>query len=276
VKTSLLGPPPPLKWAGGKRWFVRRYRDALLKVPCRRIVEPFAGGLSLSFEIASHKNIPVLASDINPHLINFYKSLQLKEFEPIDLEVSKEFYTAIRSEFNQLITIGADSSLRGAQLFWALNRLGFNGLCRFNKAGFFNTPYGSGYRKSLQLPWDKYSVLLKNWTFQVGSFETLEIQKKDFLFCDPPYDHGWQGYYESSFSFEQQVLLARWVQSQSVPAVLMNHATPRILELYKSLGFNIHIISAPRRISARSDCRENTEEVLAMHRLSWQDLFKSV
>lgn len=64
---------PPLKWAGGKRWLVPRLRPLLERYPERRLVEPFAGGLSVTFGL---RPSGALVNDINPHVINFYRHLQ--------------------------------------------------------------------------------------------------------------------------------------------------------------------------------------------------------
>jgi DNA adenine methylase len=44
--------------------------------------------------------------------------------------------------------------------------------------------------------------------------------------------------------------------------VLANQATPRILQLYGSLGYNLRLLDAPRRISCNGD-RAPAKEVLA-------------
>ena len=41
-------PPPPLKWAGGKRWLVPMLRKLYAPYHRRRLVEPFVGGLAVA------------------------------------------------------------------------------------------------------------------------------------------------------------------------------------------------------------------------------------
>jgi DNA adenine methylase len=63
---------PPLKWAGGKRW-LRPKLDALwASSGSERLVEPFAGGLSIALGIGPER---ALIGDANPHLISFYQHL---------------------------------------------------------------------------------------------------------------------------------------------------------------------------------------------------------
>jgi len=50
------------------------------------------------------------------------------------------------------------------------------------------------------------------------------------------------------------------------PVVLVNQATPRVVELYASLGFELRYLDAPRRISCTGD-RTRAREVLASRNL---------
>ena len=65
--------PPPLKWAGGKRWQLPILRPLWRPHEARRLVEPFCGGLAVTLGLAPHR---ALLNDINPHLINFYQWLK--------------------------------------------------------------------------------------------------------------------------------------------------------------------------------------------------------
>ena len=51
-----------------------------------------------------------------------------------------------RSRFNELLDEGRESSAEAAALFYYLNRTGYNGLCRFNRQGRFNVPFGRHVR----------------------------------------------------------------------------------------------------------------------------------
>jgi DNA adenine methylase len=65
--------PPPLKWAGGKRWLIPRIRDLWKEHEHRRLVEPFCGGMAVTLGLKPHR---ALLNDVNPHLINFYRWIQ--------------------------------------------------------------------------------------------------------------------------------------------------------------------------------------------------------
>ena len=55
---------------------------------------------------------------------------------------------------------------------------------------------------------------------------------------------------------------AEWLAAHAGPVVLSNQATPRIIKLYKKLGFKIGHLNGPRRISCTGD-RTAAKEVLA-------------
>ena len=55
-------------------------------------------------------------------------------------------YYASRHRFNELLQAGEAGTAEAASLFYYLNRTGYNGLCRFNRRGLFNVPFGR-YRK---------------------------------------------------------------------------------------------------------------------------------
>ena len=57
-------------------------------------------------------------------------------------------------------------------------------------------------------------------------------------------------------------MLFRSLAAHDGPVVLSNQATPRIVKLYKKLGFKLGYLNGPRRISCTGD-RTAAKEVLA-------------
>src|SRR6266700_1889934 len=129
---------PPLKWAGGKRWLLPHIQPLWQEHRHRRYVEPFCGGLALPLGL---KPATALLSDINQHLINFYRRVQSGLRITLKTENCEEVFYAYRERFNQLIAQGKSTSAEAAQLFYYLNRTGLNGLCRCNRSGEFNGPF---------------------------------------------------------------------------------------------------------------------------------------
>ena len=131
---------PFLKWPGGKYRLLPRIRKALQ--PGKRLVEPFvgSGAVFLNTDYDTY-----LLADANPDLIGLYR--QLLEEGPSFIRYCRRFfdgrhnngenYYAYRDEFNE-----TRNARRKSALFLYLNRHGYNGLCRYNGKGGFNTPFG--------------------------------------------------------------------------------------------------------------------------------------
>jgi DNA adenine methylase len=137
--------PPPLKWAGGKRWQVPRLQAMWAPHAGRRLVEPFCGGLAVALGLSPER---ALLNDANAHLVNFYR--WLKRGLVVDLPMANErtMFYGHRSRFNDLLERGQGRTRESACLFYYLNRTGYNGLCRFNRRGQFNVPFGRYARRT--------------------------------------------------------------------------------------------------------------------------------
>ena len=254
---------PPLKWAGGKRWQLSHLQVLWENHSHRRLVEPFCGGLSVALGLMPER---ALVNDINPHLINFYRWLRRGLSVNISLSNSKTHYYAHRRRFNELAQNGGAKSAEAAALFYYLNRTGYNGLCRFNQSGEFNVPFGRHKKLSYRSEFREYAPIFRRWQFKAIDFARLQIDDSDFIYADPPYDVEFTKYSKDGFSWEEQVRVAEWLAGHPGPAVLANQATPRIVELYESLGFDLTFLTGPRRISCNGD-RTPAGEVLALRNM---------
>lgn len=254
--------PPPLKWAGGKRWLVPRLGRIWAPHYRKRLVEPFVGGLAVTLGL---RPTHALLNDANPHVIAFYRWLQRglvvngvgKWFEN-----DRVVYVRNRDRFNELVTAGSLEDEETALLFYYLNRTGFNGLCRFNSRGLFNVPFGRYRRIRYRESFTEYQALLKAYEFLSGDFEAIPLRKSDFIYADPPYDVDFTSYSAGGFDWSDQERLAKWLASHKGPVVASNQATGRVLKLYRGLGFRTRILPAPRRISCDGN-REEAREMLA-------------
>jgi DNA adenine methylase len=255
--------PPPLKWAGGKRWLVPKLQALWQPYRHGRLVEPFCGGLAVALGLAPKV---ALLNDQNDLLINFYQQLKAGLTVEIDCQNTAESYYLYRQQFNQeLKRSGRDLQLLAA-LFYYLNRTGYNGLCRFNSKGEFNVPFGRYKSITYRYQFEEYPTVLAGWTFRQGDFRKLAIAAGDFVYADPPYDVEFTQYAQQDFKWDDQVRLAQWLAQLTVPVVASNQATERILRLYQDLGFRIETLPAPRRISCTGD-RTPALEMLAFRRL---------
>ena len=258
--TNAVALKPPLKWAGGKRWLVPHLLPLWETHRHYRLVEPFCGGLAVALGLLPER---ALLYDINPHTINFYRWLQRGLVLRIKLENDAELFYEHREEFNRLIAEEGSRTREAAEIFYFLNRTGFNGLCRFNSRGVFNVPFGRyktiGYRRDLT----PYRATFSAWEFTSGDFADLALSAEDFVYADPPYDVEFRQYAAGGFGWEDQQRLAEWLARHPGPVIASNQATPRILKLYRDLGFSLRLLDAPRMISSNGD-RRPAREMLAM------------
>ncbi len=257
VKINAL--KPPLKWAGGKRWLLPHLLPLWAPYTGSRLVEPLCGGLAVTMGLVPAS---ALLNDVNPHLINFFlwlqKGLQIK----LKMENDKSLYYEHRTRFNELIKAGKEKTKEAAELFYYLNRTGYNGLCRFNQKGEYNVPFGSYKKINYTRDYQAYKEMFSPWTFSCKEFDQLKLGADDFIYADPPYDVEFTSYSKDGFTWEDQIRLVKWLVKHPGPVVLSNQATERVVELYEGYGFNIEYYDAPRRISCTGD-RSPTKEVLA-------------
>lgn len=249
---------PPLKWAGGKRWLIPHIEPYWKKHSSRRLVEPFCGGLAVALGLRPGR---ALLNDLNQPLIHFFKSLQEGFTARSPFKNEPEFYYAARKKFNKLLKEKKLPAL-AAELFYYLNRTGYNGLCRFNRRGEFNTPFGSYKSINYRRDFSAYSEIFKTWSFSCLDFERLRLFPDDFVYADPPYDVEFTKYAPQGFSFEDQKRLAEFLSQHKGPVILSNQATRRIKKLYAALGFRLSFLKAPRRISCNGN-RSPAKELLA-------------
>lgn len=249
----------PLKWAGGKRWLVPELEPIWVHHSHRRLVEPLCGGLAVTLALMPQR---ALANDINPHLINFFKWLKRGLEVTLDLRNDEDAYYEARDRFNELVHAEKSDTREAAQLFYYMNRTGYNGLCRFNLSGEFNVPFGRYKTINYVDDFLEYKPVFENWEFTAGDFEEIVLEPQDFIYADPPYDVPFTKYAKEDFTWDEQVRLAEWLANHAGPVALSNQATDRIVELYEDLGFGLRYLEGPRRISCTGD-RTPAQEVLA-------------
>ena len=250
---------PPLKWVGGKRWLLPYIESLIAPHRHRRVVEPFAGGIAITLAFQPDH---ALVNDVNPHLINFYQWVKRGLCEEVAFGNNEHQYYTARERFNQLFTEGLHRSSEAAILFYYLNRTGFNGLCRFNSSGRFNVPFGRyrsiGYRSDFS----EYRCAFRRWSFVSQDFASLQMQADDLIYADPPYDVPFTQYSKGGFSWKDQVRTAEWAAAHPGPVIVSNQVTDRIVTLYRTLGFTLRFLDAPRMISCTGD-RSTAREALA-------------
>jgi len=257
-----------LKWAGGKFALTEQINQRLPKG--RRLIEPFvgAGSVFLNSDFDEY-----LLNDINPDLIEMYKIIKRKPKQFIadakyyfqDQFNDEAVYYQLRDEFNAC----ADFYKR-ALLFLYMNRHGYNGLCRYNKSGGFNVPFGR-YKK----PYFPEKELLffaekaKKATFTCKPYQKLfqYLRDDDVLYCDPPYaplskSASFTSYASDGFTLDDQASLARLARESKCSVLLSNHDTVLTQELYRDA--HCDKVQVSRTISSHAATRLPVGELFAL------------
>ncbi len=231
---------PFLRWAGGKRWFVK-YLDVILKdFQYKNYHEPFLGSGAVFFHLP--QNNQSFLSDLNTELINAYVQVKDNVDAVIDklqsFENTKEHYYSIRNKC-------FDSGISKAAQFIYLNQTSFNGIYRVNLKGVYNVPFGYRSKDHIQAEiLRKASIKLQNVNLRSGQFDEglKRIEAGDLVFLDPPYtithnDNGFIKYNEKLFREEDQHRLSSFISSviqKGAFYLLTNAAHEDIRDIFQS------------------------------------------
>ncbi|MDQ1340976.1 MAG: hypothetical protein QG567_2134, partial [Campylobacterota bacterium] len=208
-------PKPFIKWAGGKRQLIKKIKENMPK-SYNSYFEPFIGGGALYFELKPQR---AFINDYNSELTNLYSVVKHKPRELIeDLKLHKntaEYYYKLR-RLDREPNYKELPEHKRASRFIYLNKTGFNGLYRVNKAGENNVPFGRYKNPDIvnQENILKCSLLLNNTTITTGDFTLIKehIKKGDFIYLDPPYvpistTASFTAYTKAGFTQEDQLRL---------------------------------------------------------------------
>ncbi|MDQ1757207.1 DNA adenine methylase [Enterobacter cloacae] len=261
-----------LKWAGNKTAIMSELKKHLPAGP--RLVEPFAG----SCAVMMATDYPhYLVADINPDLINLYRDIATDASAFI--ERAKHLFKTFNSEdgyYDSRDSFNYDKEPEWrAPLFLFLNRHCYRGLCRYNKKGEFNVPYGN--YKNPYFPENEIRAFAEKAiraTFICASYnETLDLLVPgDVVYCDPPYDETFNDYHTEGFTECDQYRLASILERRSSEGyqVVVSNSSPLLTRsLYRD--FKHHKITAPRNMGVKGGAGKSAPEIIAVSKLSRND-----
>jgi len=211
---------PPIKSQGIKTKLVPWIMDvAKIAQPTGRWIEPFLGTGVVAFNSGFKQAI---LNDTNPHIINFYKSVQDGTITPAlakhYLEQANEqlssaeengyvYFREVRNRFNK--------EFAPLDLLF-LSRAGFNGMMRFGGKGNWNIPFCKKPNRFAQSYTTKIvnqvakvkAVINDNWTFTNKSFADIIplATADDIIYCDPPYYGRYVDYYNGWKEQDEELL----------------------------------------------------------------------
>lgn len=233
---------PLVKWAGGKSQLLKTISSKYpnkLGSDIDKYAEPFIGGGAVLWNILEKYTLrSVYISDINPWLINIYKTIKyypddlvntLKTLESTFLSFNtterKKMYYSIRDKYNAILINNCHSiDIDAASFFIFLNKTCFNGLYRVNKQGLYNVPMGAYKNPKIC---DKSAIMtaskaLQNVNIECADFEACNdfVDSKTFVYFDPPYrpltqTASFTSYNNACFDDKEQSRLAHFITKLS-------------------------------------------------------------
>lgn len=219
-------------------------------------------------------------NDINQDLIDVYLWLQRDPATYIEAAAGlfipanndAERYYQYREEFNCTVP-----GLRRATLFLYMNRHGYNGLCRYNKKGGFNVPFGR-YKRPYFPRNELFAFAQKatRATFTSLPFEQVfaTVEQGDVVYCDPPYaplsaTASFTAYAGNGFGLVEQQKLAEQAAmcaEDAVPVLISNHDLESTREWYRRA--DVTQLDVRRTISRNGKGRGKVSELLALYQLN--------
>lgn len=249
---------PFLKWAGGKR---RLLPELVRHLPSSygTYYEPFLGGGALFFHLRPRRAV---LGDANARLVRAYTGVRDSVDEVVRILRS---YPPTRDTFEALRARDIDQSSDAEVAAWFvfLNRLGYNGLYRVNRAGRFNVPFGdyANPRVCDEATLRACSAALAGAELVVSDFAEVaaEARRGDLAYFDPPYvplsaTASFTSYTSKGFSPADQERLrdqARALAARGVTALISNSSAPAVHELYASDDFALSPVQAARAINCK-------------------------
>lgn len=260
---------PFLKWAGGKR----QLQGVILDRLPRRIetyYEPFVGGGAVFFALAAQGRFRrAVLSDRNEELIETYRAVRddvgavIRELS--GMPYSEEFYYELRASKPR------KGSRRAARMIY-LNRAGYNGLYRVNRAGEFNVPFGRYVNPTICDPERLQAVsrALAKAELVVEDFAAVarSAVPGDAVYFDPPYmpvsrTASFAEYHNVPFGIQEHERLRDLVLELSrrgVSTLLSNSSTPETRRIFGELEH--HEVRARRNINSNASRRGAIMELL--------------
>jgi DNA adenine methylase len=266
-----LAPKSFLRWAGGKH----RLLDVLLSAVPRSMgayYEPFVGGGALLFRLEHPGRRCV--NDLNSALVMAYRVLRDRPEELIAAlrvhatDTSPAAYYALRES-------SPTEPVEVAARFIALNRLGWRGLHRVNRAGRLNTPYGHLRHPTVcdEPLLSADAAALAGVDITSGSYvdALATAAAGDFVYLDPPYlpstsAGGFTAYDAAGFTAVDHRALAGVIadlDARGVQVMLSNSDTPLTREIFGDL--RLHTVRVHRSIPAKAAARGIATELLGVN-----------
>lgn len=278
VPVASSAPQPFLKWAGGKRALLGEIRSRT-PIYSGTYFEPFLGAGAVLFDQGIDKR--KIVSDYNSDLIELYEVIRDK---PSQLLKALKSHVNTAQHFYEVRAWDRDpnfykrSKVERAARFIYLNKTGYNGLYRVNRAGQNNVPFGG----QVNPDWIQDEILQRVNVFLnacdgdgerftrilSGDYRDAlaSATSQDWVYLDPPYASTFTHYQSGGFTLEHQSELRDEIMRLTeigVPVLLSNSDVPVIRALYSDRDyFEIETVTVRRAIGAKVSSRGLVREAM--------------
>ncbi|MEE9257083.1 MAG: Dam family site-specific DNA-(adenine-N6)-methyltransferase, partial [bacterium] len=190
ARTSPKAPARPfIKWAGGKGRLLAQY-EALFPEEIGDYHEPFLGSGAVFFRLSPRIGGRAYLSDSIDELVKTFRAVQ-EDAEGVIRRLGRHVY-----ERGHYYRVRAQNPARLspaglAARFIYLNKTGFNGLYRVNRAGRFNVPFGRYANPTIRNAGALRAASEALAGAKIGRRGFRELtewaEAGDFIYLDPPY-----------------------------------------------------------------------------------------
>lgn len=257
----------PWRWVGGKAALLPGILAAMPE-KFGRLLVPFVGGGALVFAMPGRVSY---ISDANTHLVNAYTCIRDNVEDVIaalqDHKNDRDYYDAVVESFND----GYGDEIWRAAAFLYMNRVGFNGVCRYNRRGSYNVPFGDNPSATI-CDADNLracAAALRGVEIVAEDFRAVEerAQPGDVAYLDPPYvpeskTASFTGYWGKWGDAEHEACAAlfRRLAARGVHVLASNSDTPKVRELYS--GFEMRELTRSNSVNSKASGRGGKRELL--------------
>ena len=224
----------------------------------------------------------ILAAAVEDKYIRTAGNYRKKPFSEEDLQenlltaFTGGFYLYFRKVWNDIVSGRMTASRQyRASAFYFVREYCYGAMFRYNRDGDFNIPYGGmtynkkDFRGKIErLSQPETAALLKRTRLFCEDFEQLtrqlDLNERDFLFLDPPYDTEFSEYEKNAFGREDHRRLADFLKNTRAKFLLVIKNTDYIYSLYEG-HFYIRRFDNQYSYNVRSRNDRKAEHLIIMN-----------
>ena len=234
--------------------------------------EPFAGSAAVFFALHSQGRFRrAVLGDRNQELIDVYRALKRDVDAVIKALLKHSYDKAVYYRVRAMAPASLDLYERAARTIY-LNKTGFNGLYRVNRAGKFNVPFGRYTNPKIcdEGRLRRAAQALQGVRLKAGDFAKIcaSATQGDAVYFDPPYvplsrTSSFTAYHSEAFDDAEHERLAATFDdlvARGVRVALSNSDTPKTRGLYEAHKTRRILVARP--INSNTTRRGNVAELL--------------